>query len=452
MKTTATRRRVGLGLAVLSVGTLVSGCAGFAGGAADGKTVLTLATVNNPQMVDMQELASTFEAEHPDIRVNFVQMEENDLRAAVTADIATGAGQYDLVTVGSYEVPIWGQNGWLAPLDEYAEDSPEYDVDDLMPPVREALTVDDRLYAAPFYAESSFLMYNTELLAEAGITEVPEHPTWQQVADMARQVHDDDTVGICLRGKPGWGEMFAPLTPVVQTFGGNWYDEEWNATVDGEGFTAAVQFYTDLMKDAGQSDPVSYGFTECLNLFSQGEAAFWYDATSAAGSVESPELSQVAGKVGYAHAPVVETDEAGWLWAWNLAIPETSQKKDAAWTFIEWATSKEYVRLVGEELGWSRVPPGSRISTYEIPEYREEAAAFAPLTYDIMMSVDPAHPGVQPQPWVGIQYVTIPEFQDVGTQVSQEIAEVLAGRKTVEQALEAGQRIAQPAGEAQKEQ
>ena len=122
-----------------------------------------------------------------------------------------------------------------------------------MPPVRDALTVDDSLYAVPFYAESSFLMYNEEILDEAGL-EVPEHPTWQEIAEMAREVDDDDTTGICLRGKPGWGELFAPLTTVVQTFGGNWYDEDWNAQVDGEGFTEAVQFYTDLVADAGESD------------------------------------------------------------------------------------------------------------------------------------------------------------------------------------------------------
>lgn len=455
MITTANRRRIGVGIAALGVGTLLAGCAGAGGGGGTGggeggTTTLTLATVNNPQMVDMQELKGEFEAEHPDIKIEFVQMEENDLRDAVTADIATGGGQYDILTIGSYEVPIWGANGWLADLTDLAADAEDYDVDDLMPPVREALTVDDRLYAVPFYAESSFLMYNKQIIEEAGLT-VPEHPTWQEIADMARQVHDEDTTGICFRGKPGWGEMFAPLTTVVQTFGGNWFDEEWNATVNGEGFTEAVQFYTDLVRDAGQADPVSYGFTECLNLFTQGQAAFWYDATSAAGSVESPELSQVAGNVGYAHAPVVETEESGWLWSWNLAIPESSENKEAAWTFMQWATSKEYIQLVGEELGWSRVPPGSRESTYEIPEYQEAAASFAPLTYEIMTSVNPTQPGVDPQPWVGIQYVTIPEFQDLGNQVSQEIAEVLAGRQTVEEALEAGQQLAQEAGDAQKE-
>lgn len=411
---------------------------------------LTLATVNNPQMKDMEQLKGEFEKDHPDIKVKFIQMEENDLRDAVTKDVATQGGQYDIVTVGSYEVPIWGQNQWLTELNDFTTKDEAYDVDDILPPVRKALTVDDSLFAVPFYGESSFLMYNKEILADAGL-EVPEHPTWQQVADMAREVNGDDHVGICLRGKPGWGELFAPLTTVVQTFGGNWFDEDWNATVNAPEFEEAVQFYTDLVEDAGESDPVSFGFTECLNLFSQGKAAFWYDATSAAGSLESEDLSEVAGNVGYVHAPTVKTEESGWMWSWNLAIPETSKKKDAAWEFVSWATSKDYMKLVGEELGWSRVPPGSRLSTYEIPEYQETAGAFADITKDIMMAVNPEQPGVNPQPWVGVQYVTIPEFQDLGNQVSQEIADVFAGRSSVSEALDAGQKLAEKAGTAQKE-
>ena len=435
--------------AIASAGLLLAGCSGAGGGGGDEEVTLTLATVNNPQMKDMEELKGNFEKEHPNIKVNFIEMEENDLRDAVTKDVATKGGQYDIVTVGSYEIPIWGQNDWLVNLTPLAEADADYDVDDILPPVADALTVDDKLYGVPFYGESSFLMYNKELLSAAGIT-LSDHPTWPEVAEAANALKTDDVAGICLRGKPGWGELFAALTPVVQTFGGNWFDEDWNATVNSPEFIEATTFYTDLMASAGEADPVSTGFTECLNLFTQGKAAMWYDATSAAGSVESTELSGVAGKVGYVHAPVVETEESGWLWAWNLAIPQTSKKQEAAWEFVSWATSKEYIQLVGNELGWTRVPPGSRTSTYDIPEYQEAAAAFAPITKEIMLAVDPTQPGVNPQPWVGIQYVTIPEFQDLGNQVSQDIAEVFAGRSTVEQALDKGQKLAEAAGEAQK--
>ncbi|MET3770192.1 sorbitol/mannitol transport system substrate-binding protein [Marisediminicola sp. UYEF4] len=446
------RRAVAIGAGLTISALVLSGCSGAGGGGSAGEggdVTLTLATVNNPQMKDMEELKGFFEEDNPGITVNFVQMEEGDLRAAVTADVASQAGQYDIVTVGAYEVPQWGALGWLKDLTPELEGDEAYDVDDLLTPVREAISVDGKQYAVPFYGESSFLMYNKEIFVEAGL-EMPAEPTWQEVAGFARQLDTPETAGICLRGKPGWGDLFAPLTTVVQTFGGSWYDEDWNAQVDSPEFTEGVNFYVDLLADAGEADPVSVSFTECLNLLSTGKVAMWYDATSAAGSLEDPDASTVAGKMGYVKAPVYKTEESGWLWSWNLAVPETTKNADAATKFVKWATSKEYHQLVGEELGWTRVPPGARESTYEIPEYAEAAEAFGPITLDIMNAVDPVQPGVNPQPWVGIQYVTIPEFQDVGNQVAQLVADAIAGRSTVEDALAKGQQIAQVAGDKQK--
>lgn len=421
--------------ASLAIGAIVlSGCSGAGGGGgADGDVTLTLATVNNPQMEDMEALKEEFEKDNPGVKVNFVQMEEGDLRAAVTADVASGAGQYDIVTVGAYEVPQWGAQGWLKDLTPDLADA-EYDVDDLLAPVRDAISVDGKQYAVPFYGESSILMYNKEMFDAAGLT-MPNEPTWQEVAEFAKKLKTDDTAGICLRGKPGWGDLFAPLTTVVQTFGGAWYDEDWNAQVNSPEFTEAVNFYVDTLAESGEKDPVSHSFTECLNLLSTEKAAMWYDASVAASILEDTETSAVAGKMGYAHAPTVKTEESGWLWSWNLAVPETTKNSDEAVKFVKWATSKEYHQLVGETLGWTRVPPGARNSTYEIPEYKEAAAAFAPITLEVMNAVNPKQPGVNPQPWVGVQYVTIPEFQDVGNQVAQLVADAIAGRTSVEDAL-----------------
>lgn len=448
----ARRRAAAAGATFIVTAMALSACAGAGAGGAGGSSdevTLTLATVNNPQMKDMEQLKGEFEKDNPGIKVNFVQMEEGDLRAAVTNDVATGAGQYDIVTVGAYEVPQWGALGWLTDLTPALQEDASYDVDDILEPVRAALSVDGKQYAVPFYGESSILMYNKELFAAAGL-EMPNEPTWDQVAEFARTLNTEDTAGICLRGKPGWGDLFAPLTTVVQTFGGTWYDENWDAQVDSPEFTEAVNFYVDLLKDAGEADPVSVSFTECLNLLSSGKVAMWYDASVAASILEDAESSDVAGKMGYVHAPVNKTEESGWLWSWNLAVPSTTKNAEAATTFVKWATSKEYHQLVGETLGWTRVPPGARNSTYEIPEYKEAAAAFAPITLEVMNAVDPVQPGLNPQPWVGIQYVTIPEFQDVGNQVAQLVADAIAGRITVEEALAQGQVIAQAAGDKQK--
>jgi len=424
----------------------LSGCA--SGSDANAPVTLTLATVNNGQMKDMEKLKGEFESANPGITVNFQVMEEGDLRSAVTADVANAAGQYDIVTIGAYEVPQWGANGWLTDLTPDLAD-PAYDVNDILPPVRTALSVDGKQYAVPFYGESSILMYNKEIMDAAGIT-IPAHPTWQEIADIAKKVNTADHSGICMRGKPGWGDLFAPLTTVVQTFGGTWYDNNWDAKVNAPEFVEAVNFYKNLLDTAGEKDPVSYSFNECLTALKNAKTAMWVDASVAASMLEADD-SPVKGKMAYAHAPVYKTQESGWLWSWNLAVPANTQHKDAAVKFIKWATSKEYHKLVGTKLGWSLVPPGARTSTYEIPEYKAAAAAFAPITLEVMSDVNPAQPGVNPQPWVGIQYVAIPEFQDVGNQVAQLVADALAGRISVKDALDQGQVIAQVAGDAHKQ-
>lgn len=428
---------------------VLSGCSADGGGESEVVT-LNIATVDNGQMKDMESLKGVFEEANPNIKVNFTVMQENDLRNAVTKDVATGAGQYDIVTVGAYEVPIWGANGWLNDLTEDATSDESYDVDDILPSVRGGLSADGKLYGVPFYGESSFLMYNKDILSAAGVT-LSDNPTWDEVSAAAKTIKDGGfaEAGICLRGLPGWGELFAPLTTVVQTFGGNWFDMDWNQQVDSPEFIEAVTYYTDLVKAAGQPDPASSGFTECLNYVKEGKAAMWYDATSAAGILEADD-SPVAGKMGYTQAPVKETTQSGWLWSWNLAMPTTTKHADAAWTFMSWATSKEYIQLVGNELGWAKVPPGSRTSTYAIPEYQEASAAFGPITLEIMDSVNPEQPGVNPQPWVGVQFVSIPEFQDLANTISQELSGVFAGTTTAEAVLKANADLAQQAGDAQK--
>ncbi len=443
MTTTSRRRRTAFTAVTAALTLTVSACAGAGGGSGDDGDTVTIATVANPQMQDIEKLSKEFEKQHPELDVEFVVLPENELRDKVTQDIATQAGQYDVVTIGTYETPIWAKNGWLTSLDEYASQG-NWDQDDIIPSVREALSYDGQLYAAPFYGESSFLMYRKDLFAKAGL-EMPAKPTWQQVEQFAAKLHDpkSNTAGICLRGLPGWGEVLAPLNTAILTYGGQWYDENWNAKLTSPATKQAVKFYVDLVREYGQPGAPNSGFSECLTAMGQGNAAMWYDATVAAASLEDEKTSKVAGKIGYAPAPTMKTDNAGWLWAWSLAIPQTSESKDAAWEFVSWATSKEYMKLVGEELGWTRVPPGSRLSTYEIPEYQQAAKGFAQPTLDAMQNVDVNQPGVHPQPWTGVQYVAIPEFQDLGTKVSQEISAAIAGRQSVDAALAKAQRYAE---------
>ncbi|HEX5562886.1 MAG TPA: sugar ABC transporter substrate-binding protein [Nocardioidaceae bacterium] len=442
------RRRIALALAMPAVaGLVLSGCAGAGGGGGGGggssSKSITVLMVGNPQMVDIQKLTKDSFTKDTGIKVNYTVLPENELRTKVTQDVATGAGQYDVATVGAYEVPIWAKNGWLKDLDSYANE-PSFDRADLLEPIVKSLSgTDGKLYGLPFYGESSFLMYRKDVLKQKGIT-MPAHPTWPQVASIAAKVDgaQPGMKGICLRGLPGWGEMFAPLTTVVNTFGGTWFTKDWQAQVDAPPFKKAVNFYVDLIKKHGEPGAAQSGFTECLNAMSQSKVAMWYDATSAAGSLEDPSVSKVAGKVGYAPAPVVKTKSSGWLWAWAWVMPKTTKNADAAAKFMTWASSKDYEKLVGQKLGWSRVPAGKRKSTYEIPQYKKAAAAFGQQTLTAIETANPEDPGVQPRPTVGVQFVDIPEFQDLGTKVSQDIAAAIAGRGSVDQALTKGQQMA----------
>ncbi|CAN7413413.1 sugar ABC transporter substrate-binding protein [Pararhizobium sp. LjRoot255] len=401
---------------------------------------LTIATVNNGDMVRMQGLTDDFTKANPDIQLEWVTLEENVLRERVTTDIATKGGQYDVLTIGTYEVPIWAKQGWLLPLDNLGAD---YDVDDLLPAIRSGLTVDGKLYAAPFYGESSFIMYRKDLMEKAGLT-MPDAPTWEFVADAARKMTDRAAGinGICLRGKAGWGENMAFLTATSNAFGARWFDENWKPQFDQPEWKNTLDFYVKLMNDAGPQGASSNGFNENLALFQQGKCGMWIDATVAASFVTNPKDSTVADKVGFALAPDTGLGKRGnWLWAWSLGIPAGTQKAEAAQKFVSWATSKHYLDLVAEKEGWANVPPGTRASLYANPEY-QKAAPFAKMTLDSINAADPTKPTVKPVPYVGVQFVAIPEFQGLGTTVGQLFSAALAGQMTVDDALAQAQQVA----------
>jgi sorbitol/mannitol transport system substrate-binding protein len=401
---------------------------------------LTIATVNNGDMIRMQGLTEDFTAKNPDIQLEWVTLEENVLRERVTTDIATKGGQYDIVTIGNYEVPIWAKQGWLVSLDGLGAD---YDVDDLLPAIRGGLSVDGKLYAAPFYGESAMIMYRKDLFEKAGLT-MPDSPTWEFIGEAARKITDRnaDINGICLRGKAGWGENMAFLTALNNSFGGRWFDEKWQPQFDQPEWKASLQFYVDMMKDAGPQGASSNGFNENLTLFQQGKCGMWIDATVAASFVSNPKDSTVADKVGYAIFPDTGNGNHGhWLWSWNLAVPASSTKAEAAQKFIAWATSKGYTELVASKEGWANVPPGTRTSLYKNAEY-EKAAPFAAPTLAAMDAADITKPSVKPVPYTGGQFVAIPEFQGLGTTVGQLFSAVLAGQSSVDDALAQAQTTA----------
>jgi len=427
-----------------------SGSSGTPASGTKGGTI-NVAIVDNPQMKDIAKLTPSLFTKKTGINVKYTILDEGTLRQVTTRDVAAGGRQFDVAMIGPYEAPQFGKNGTLVDLKPEAQGDASYKFNDIIPAVRNALSADGKMYAAPFYGESSFLMYRKDILDKAGV-KIPEHPTWDQVAAAARKVNSSNMAGICLRGKPGWGDLGASFTTVLNTMGGTWWSAKPDGTIDKAqvntpAFKNALNFYVNLVKDAGEKDAANSSFNECLTQYKDGKVAMWYDATVAAGLLEASD-SPVKGKNGYAFAPVKDTKASGWLWTWALAIPKTTDKQDLAWKYISFATGPQYLKEAGSKIegGWAALPPGTRESTYQIPQYKKAAAAFAKPTLDAIAAAPIDNPGTTKRPGLpGVQYVGVPQFQDVGNQCTQQFSAVIAGRSSIDSALKNCQDVASQA-------
>jgi sorbitol/mannitol transport system substrate-binding protein len=428
----------GCAAALLAVGACSSG--GSAASSNSNSGTVTVAVVSNPlitgQMIPLT--SSVFEKKYPGIKVKFATYTEGDLRAAIQKDVSTHSNAFNVIMIGPYEAPLFARDGWLDNLSTtYIAKDPSYDASDLLPSIAKALSYKGDLYAVPFYGESSMLYYRKDLFAKAGLT-MPLHPTWSQVAGFAAKLNSPSVAGICLRGLAGWGDNMAALDTVVNTFGGEWFNEKWQPQLTSPAFTAATNFYVNLIRKDGESGASNDSFNQLLTLYGQGKCAMWYDATVAATSIATTYPS-IAAQTGYAFAPVDKTKSSGWLWTWSLGIPQGVSNQGAAWKFVSWATSKQYDSLVAGKYGWAAVPPGTRTSLYSNPSYLAAAKAFAPITIASIDGTDPDHPTVNPVPYVGVQFVDIPQFETLGVEVGQQIAGAIAGTESVSQALKTSQ-------------
>ena len=413
---------------------------GVASAQAQQKTV-TICAVNNEPMIELKKLSAKFEQKNPGIKLNWVIVEENVLRQKVTLDVSQHSGLYDLVFIGLYDTPIFAKQGNLLPFENLPA---EYDLEDVFKSIRDGLSYDGKLYALPFYGESSMLMYRKDLFAAKNLT-IPEQPTYDDIAKLAEQLTDKSKgiYGITLRGLPGWGENMGFIDTLVNTFGGTYFDMQWHPTIDTPEWKKAIGFYVDLMKKCGPGGATSNGFNQNLTLMQTGRAAMWIDATVAGGMLESSKQSKVVGKIGYAPAPIAVTANGShWLWSWAFGMPKSAKQPEAAEKFAAWATSKEYIALVAADEGWASVPPGTRKSTFDNPDY-QKAAPFAATTLQAMQTADPTNPCIKKVPYTGIQFVGIPEFQGLGDQVGQNIAGALSGNMSVDQALKDSQAAAE---------
>src|SRR5258708_5620533 len=406
--------------------------------------VVTVAVVANPlitgQMVPLTR--SVFEKQYPGIKVKFVTYTEGDLRAAIERDVSTHSNAFNVIMIGPYETPLFAKNGWLVDMSkQFFPKTPSYNAGDLLPPIAKSLSYKGHEYAVPFYGESSMLYYRKDLFAKAHLT-MPQHPTWTQVQSFAAKLNQPGKLsGICLRGLAGWGDNMAALDTVVNTFGCQWFNMNWQPQLTSPAFVKATTFYVNLIRKYGEPGASNDSFNQLLTLYGEGKCAMWYDATVAATSIAG-SFPAMAKQTGYAFAPHQVTPSSGWLWTWSLGIPQGVANQSDAWKFVSWATSKTYDQLVASKYGWAAVPPGTRTSLYSTPGYQKAPAPFAAITLASINSVDPLHPTLNPVPYVAIQYVDIPQFETLGLQAAQHTPAAIPATEPVTAALKTSQQAA----------
>ena len=415
-------------------------------------SAITVGVRENPTMDLIREITDEFFTLPTGIEVQFVDIPPEMTFRDFETGIVRGPS-FDALMIDPFETPQVGANGWVHDLAPFAIEDEGYDLAGFIPSTIEANSTNDGLFAVPFYAESTMIMYNQQIIDDAGI-DFPEAPTWQQVADIARQLDTDETTGICLNGIAEWDQLGAALTTVVNTFGGTW----WEANEDGtpgeaqidqpdSGFRAATELYLNLATDAGPDNFTQTGFDQCNEQFQNGEVAIWYGTTAAPPSLES-EGSVMAGNVGYARAPIDQTAASGALWTWGLTLPIGGGRPDAGWEFIRWATSPDTIQVMAEQApgGWTDpavVGAATRNSHFDIPAFAEATEPYIDIVFDELNAADPNNPGTTPRPGLpGVQYVGIPEFQQVATDCSTELSAAVNGSIAVDEALNTCQDIA----------
>ena len=413
-------------------------------------TELVVASVNNGPMVTMNELSKKF-TDETGIKVTYVMLTENDIRSKIQQDVAVGSGQFDLVTLGTNDIGTYLDNGWTVALQPMfdkmsAEDKTWYDFDDLIEANIPAYSSASKgLAAVPLYGESTMIMYRKDLFDAAGLT-MPEEPTWEQIYELAKKLHDPskNMVGMALRGKPGYGENMYTFGAILYGYGAQWFDMNWQPQLQTPEMKAAWEFYKKLETETGAKDVTSNGYTETLNLMASGNAAIYYDATVSAAVFEAQD-SPIKGKMGYAMSPAGpgkgNTQTIG---GWGLAITSSSKNQEAAFKYLTWVTSKDYVKLVADTKGWINVPSGARTSTYTNSDYKA-VASFADITLKSLSGASFNKQAVKETPYTGNTLPNIPEYASIGEQVGQILADYVSGGKTIDNALAESQKIAEQA-------
>ncbi|SMF82026.1 extracellular solute-binding protein [Pseudobacteriovorax antillogorgiicola] len=401
-----------------------------------GKKNIVIGAVKTPETLAMKELSQHYQNKYPNIEIIWEILDETQLRNKLWGGIRLDYVPYDVITIGSFESRVWPRKKWIAPINTAA-----YDLNDFIKPVIDSMKYEDEVYGIPFYSESVMTYYRKDVFEKAGIA-MPAQPTYQQILKYAKKIHDpkNNFYGIGIRGKPGWGQSIAFISLLVNTFGGRWFDRQWNPEIDSTEWRDALKFYKKLLEFA-PPQPWELGWQENQNLFSKGKIGILVDATSLAGRLYDSKKSEVHDKIAQTKAPRSKyLGGEKWLWSWAFAIPANTSSKAEANSFIRWATSKEYVRLAARTNGWVSVPLGARYSTFN-KQYKK-VAPFADFVLQEIITSKSTNFTAKPIPYSGPQFVSIQGFPAIGKNVARNISLYVQDKLSLAEALADSQAFA----------
>lgn len=411
---------------------LVAGCSsGSPNQASEGNTeddsgsssesvTLNVAVQKHSAVDALETLLPEFE-EETGIQVNFDTLPQNELKNKIELDMASSTGQYDVVMYDYVLNTQYAEAQWIKDLSSYIE-SNNVDLDDFFPGFLNAFQYNDTQYAMPFFGESLILMYNQEIFDDVGIEDPPS--TMQELKEVSQKIKDAGYDAIAMRGARGEGMNVFTWASFFLGHGANWFDKEGNPTVNSQESVDATQLYAELLNDYGPSGASNFTWDQVQLSMQQGTVAMVIDSLNFAPRLENPENSQVVGKVGYAMIPAGPAEQVTGMGTWGMAIPEGSKNPDAAFEFVNWATSADI--QLETSLNGDRAD-ATRKSVWEDAEFQDKYN-YGNWAEIAKMSMDKAEKNYRPP---------IPEWRELGDRVSVAISDVLAGedpQKALDQA------------------
>ena len=402
---------------------------------------LTVCWPAHPTFETLKSLCPEFE-KLTGIRLRIEEEPESEWSKVVQSNLSSRRKIYDVIACASLFAWSWAPAGLLEPLDKYIEDpnltDPSwYDLRDFPDAVMKICRWPGRpgapegegtLWMIPYMMEASILAYREDIFGRLGLNP-PD--TWEDLLEAVKVIGArSGELGLrplILRGARFLIAIGA-YPSALAGYGARDLDEKLRPLYTRSEFVEASRIYVDIMRSGcppfQEFSRVSW--TDVIDLMAGGGYALTIDCDFFAYTWENPEKSKVSGKLAYALVPRGPRGRGSKIWAWSLAIPSASRNKEAAWLFVEWATSKR--TLLSAALRGNYVPP--RRSVLESGEVKGVASGWGGGTW--LKTVEETYSKYA----IGSFFTPLPQQMDLISLLSDALWKALRGEASIEKALE----------------